>query len=82
MRLPPIIVHSDKACDAQKAIENFLGASCVNTCKLDEQNSAYINFNNTDITAYTKEFVSKLGGPFIIHFNNATFSIDTIYYDI
>ena len=82
MQLPPISVRSSNIANCIKAIEHHLGVRCVKMCNLDERNIAYIHFMPIVKTSKTLEFISNLGNPFKIMFEDQPFLIESLYYDI
>ena len=84
IQIPPIIVHSKNITNVKSAIEDYLGVvGCIKKCTLEEQNLAYIHFNEVEESKTIHSFLARLKQyTFPIDHENITYAIESMYIDV
>ena len=84
MQIPPIVVHAKNISNVKSDIEDYLGeVGCIKSCFIEEQDFAYIHFNEVQESKTIHSFLAMLKHyTFPIDHNNRTYAIESMYIDV
>ena len=84
IQIPPIVVHAKDITHVKSDIEEYLGiVGCIKKCSIEEQDFAYIHFNEVQESGTIHSFLAKLKHyTFTIDRNNRFYAIESMYIDV
>jgi|LauGreDrversion4_2_1035121.scaffolds.fasta_scaffold00964_6 hypothetical protein len=81
MILPPMVAYTKNLASAKKALVNYLGVDCIQSCSIDEQ-YVFFTFQETEPTAQLKTVVDNLAYGIQFTYEGHQYNLQTQYFDL
>jgi hypothetical protein len=81
MILPPMVAYTKNLASAKKALVDYMGIDCIQSCNVDEQ-CVFFTFKETDATTKLESMVGDLTYGIHFTYEGHLYKLHTQYFDI